>query len=305
MKNYFTLQYKMLNRQLADFGIQPVLAYLALPVIFIVLSIYLFQKTAFAQYIYLLMALSLITRFNDSNRNNFLKACFKSNDYLIIRIAENVLVILPFFIFLICKNYFFSAAILLLLSPFAALVSFKSKLQFTIPTPFYKQPFEFITGFRKTFLGFLCCYSITFIAIAVHNFNLGIFALLLNFLFCISFYTSTEPDFYVWVYSLTPKLFLIKKIKTALLHVTILTFPAAVILSLFYISNSFIIAGFYCLGYVYLAAIVCAKYSVFPVQMGLPQIILLAISIPLPPLLIILVPYFYLQSIKKLGIFLK
>lgn len=294
----------MLNRQLADFGIQPVLAYLALPIIFFVPSIYLFQKTPFAQYIYLLMALSLIIRFNDSNRNNFLKSCFKSNDYLIIRIAENVLVILPFFIFLTCKNCFFSAAILLPLSVFAAFVSFESKLQFTIPTPFYKQPFEFITGFRKAFLGFLCCYIITFIAIAVHNFNLGIFALLLNFLFCISFYTSTEPDFYVWVYSLTSKLFLIKKIKTALLHATILTLPSAVILSLFYISNSYIIAGFYCLGYVYLAAVVCAKYSVFPKQMSLLQTILLAVSIPLPPLLIILVPYFYIQSIKKLDKFL-
>lgn len=305
MKNYFGLQHKMLNRQMTDFGINPVFAYLLLLLAFIGLSIFLFKKTSFAEYIYILMAVSLISRLTETNRNDFLKSCFQDSFYYIIRIIENLIFALPFLIFLTYKSCFLSASVLLLLSGVFAFVSFENKFHFTMPTPFYKQPFEFIIGFRKVFWGFLASYLLTFISISVHNFNLGIFSLLLAFLLCISFYTHTETPFYVWIYSLTPKLFLLKKTKTALLHSTLLCLPIAVNLSLFYSANIYIVFGFCCLGYVFLISIVFAKYSAFPDKMNLPQTILLAISILFPPLLLIFIPYFYIQSIKKLNTILR
>lgn len=305
IKNYFILQFKMLNRQLADFGMPPAAAWIALPLAFVGLSFYLFQKTPFAQYIYILMAVSLCSTFASGDRNDFLNSCFKQGDYYRIRFTENILIVLPFFIFLIYKNNILPAAILLALSAGAAFIRFKNNFQFTISTPFYKQPFEFIAGFRKMWWVLLCCYALIIVSIVVHNFNLGIVTLMAIFLLCMSFYNEAEPAFYVWIHALTPQQFLQQKITTAAIQATLLTLPVAIVLCIFYNGDVYRIGLFFCLGYLYLASVVCAKYSAFPQQIGLPQAILLAAGILLPPLLILLIPYFYIQSVKKLGKFLR
>jgi hypothetical protein len=283
----------------------PAIAWIVLPAIFISLSFYLFYKTPFAQYIYILMAVSLTVHFTGTDRNDFLKYCFDHRDYYRVRIAENTLLILPFIIFLVCNNYIVSAGILLALSAASAFISFRSNLQFTIPTPFYKKPFEFISGFRKMWWAFLCCYLLTVIAIVVHNFNLGIVTLIAVLLFCISFYSATETAFYVWVHSLTPRQFLQQKILTAALQATLLTLPIAISLCIFYLDQINMIGLFFCLGHIYLATAVCAKYSAFPQPVGLQQAILLAAGIPLPPMLILIIPYLYFHSLKKLRKFLQ
>ncbi|MDN3654345.1 hypothetical protein QWZ08_01830 [Ferruginibacter paludis] len=301
IKNYFALQYKMLNRQLADFGVPAAAAWIVLPAVFIGLSFYLFHKTAFARYIYILMAVSLTVNFTSSDRNNFLRSCFKQGDYYRVRLGENILVVLPFLIFLICKNCVASAGILLALATATAFISFKSKLQFIIPTPFYKKPFEFIAGFRKMWPALLCCYLFTIMAIVVHNFNLGVVALTAIFLLCISFYQEMETGFYVWVYSLTPHQFLKQKIATAAWQASLLTLPAAIALGICYPPHLNIIGLFFCLGHIYLATAICAKYSAFPQPVELPQVILLVAGILFAPLLILIIPYFYIRSLKKLN----
>ena len=291
----------MLSRQITEFGINPVLFYSFLPVVFIVFSIYLFNTTKFAEYIYILIAISLTVRLSEKDRNDFLISCFKARFYYVIRIVENLIVLLPFLIFLICKTAFLSASVLLLFSIVFAFVNFRNKFHFTIPTPFYKQPFESIVGFRKIFWGFLVSYLLTFISIAVHNFNLGIFSLLQAFLLCISFYTNTETPFYVWIYSSAPKNFLLKKMKLALLHSTLLITPIIISICFIYPANISTIFAFLVLGYLYLITVVFGKYSAFPEKMNLLQTLLIGLSISFPPSLIILIPYFYLQSIKKLS----
>jgi hypothetical protein len=301
IKHYFILQYKMLNRQLADFGMPPVAAWIVLPLAFIGLSFYLFQKTPFAQYIYILMAVSATFHFTNSDRNDFLKSCFKQTDFYRVRFSENTLVVLPFLIFLIYKNCAYSAGIVWAIAIAAAFISFKNTLQFTLATPFYKQPFEFIAGFRKSWWALLGCYLLTVIAIVVHNFNLGIVTLMAAFLLCVSFYTETETAFYVWVHSLTPPKFLQQKITTAAKQATLLTLPITIGLGIFFTPDLYLIGLFFCLGYIYLITMVCAKYAAFPQPIGLPHTILLVAGLLLPPLLILTIPYFYIQSAKKLA----
>ena len=50
---------------------------------------------------------------------------------------------------------------------------FQTNFNLTIPTPFSKKPFEFSTGFRRSFFMFPIAYILTFIAIRVDNFNLA------------------------------------------------------------------------------------------------------------------------------------
>ena len=60
MKEYFILQFKMINRQLTEMGIEPIIGYVIGLLVFVGVSIKLFEKTQYAEYIYIVLALSLI-----------------------------------------------------------------------------------------------------------------------------------------------------------------------------------------------------------------------------------------------------
>jgi hypothetical protein len=304
MKEYFILQYKMINRKLQDFGLEPISGYLLILAGFIGLSIYLFHKTDYAEYAYILISLALTAKLSEKGRNDFLKLCFKSKNYILIRIIENGISTFPFLIFLLYKQAFESTGILFMLSSILGLSNFKVNTNFTIPTPFHKNPFEFTVGFRNTFFIFPIAYILTFIAISVDNFNLGIFALLLIFIVVHSFYNSQEQEYYVWSFTLTAKQFLMEKIKTALFYSTLLCLPILLTLSFFYYANIISLIVFYILGCVFLITIIFAKYSAYPNEMNIPEGISIVLCITFPPFLIVIGPYFYLKAIKKLERFL-
>ncbi len=298
---YFSLQYRMLNRQLSDFGLHPLAGYILSVAAFIGLSVYLFLKTEFAMYIYYLLAIGFTYMLSESGRNGFLKTCFNADEYYKIRIIENALLVLPFVAFLTYKSAFLPAILLLVSAILLVFLSIRSTLNFTIPTPFSNKPFEFIVGFRNTFYAFVLAYFLTIMAVTVGNFNLGIFALLFVLMICMTFYSNPESEFYVWIFSSGTRGFLLHKIKIALLYSTILCLPVVVGLGVFFPENIAAILGFQSLGYLYLVAVILAKYSTFPNKINLPQILVIAFSISFPPLLIGVIPYFYIQSAKKLN----
>lgn len=291
----------MTNRKLTDFGLHPIIGFCLIIATFIGLSIYLFSKTDFAEYVFMLIALSFAYKLSETNRNDFLKYCFRGTGYPIVRLIENFIVVLPFIAFLIYKQLFPSAIILTTLTLLMALVNFTKTFNYTIPTPFYNKPFEFTVGFRNTFYLFIFAYFLTYMAVSVGNFNLGVFALLLSFLVSLSFYSKLENEYYVWAFNVRPKRFLIEKIKTGLFHSTILALPIILVLEIFFYSETYTLLIFILLCYVYLVTIILAKYSAYPNEMNLPQAILIGISLLFPPILIGIIPFFYLRSIKRLN----
>ncbi len=164
MEEYFLLQHKILNRKLIDFGVPIWVGYILSPIVFVVLSSFLFYKTEFAGYIYVFIALGLISKLSEPKRNDFLKAIFSKCDYLKIRLFENWIIGVPFIIFLIYKESYLFALILVVLSAIVGLFNFNINTNFTIPTPFGKYPFEFAVGFRKTFFIFPIAYFLTFMS---------------------------------------------------------------------------------------------------------------------------------------------
>ena len=213
---------------------------------------------------------------------------------------ENLIYAFPFALFLIYKEEFVMSFLLMVSSLLLVIFNFNVNLNFTIPTPFGKKPFEFVTGFRKTFFIFPFAYLLTYAAIAVNNFNLGIFSLLLVGLVCLSYYLKPENEYYVWSYCLTPKDFLIEKLKIGLLYFTVLSLPIVISLGVFFYNEIGILLVFFIISYAYIIAIILAKYSAFPDEMSLPQGILIALSFMFPPILIGLIPYFYSLSVKRL-----
>jgi hypothetical protein len=305
VKEYFELQYRMTNRRFKDTGFEPLLAFVLLTVGFVGISIYLFNKTEFAVYVYLLSALTLIGNLSEIRRTDFLKICFGDTQLKKIRITENLIFSTPFFVFLLYKQLFLFAILLLALTAILALVNFRTTLNFTIWTPFSKRPFEFTTGFRNTFYLFFAAYSLTFIAVSVTNFNLGVFAMLLVFATTLSYYLKPENEYYVWTYNLNPKGFLFSKIRTGILFSSLLALPIVLFLSVFFYQNIGLILLFFIVAWAFLTAIIVTKYSAYPDEMNIPQGVLLALCIKFPPMLIVLIPYLFKKSENRLNSLLK
>ncbi|MFT3909082.1 MAG: hypothetical protein QM737_06610 [Ferruginibacter sp.] len=295
----------MINRKFKDAGFEPLLAYLVLTISFVGFSIYLFRKTAFAEYIYVFAILALIGKLSETRRTEFLKICFTDIKLKKIRITENLICSFPFLIFLLYKQLFLSSLLLLIMTTILALVNFRTTLSLTLWTPFSKRPFEFTAGFRNTFYLFFTAYTLAIIAIAVSNFNLGIFAMLLVFATTLSYYSKPENEYFVWIYNLDAKDFLLSKIKTALLFSSILALPIACALTIFFHHNIGIISIFFLLGWAFLVFAIVSKYSAYPGEMNIAQAILLALCIGFPPLLIILTPYLFKKSENRLNSLLK
>lgn len=300
LQQYFGLQITLLKRQLTDFGVNPLVGFMVILLGFYVLSFYLFNKTEYAGYIYVIIAISIIFKNSDSNRNEFLKFVFFKKYYLGIRMAENVITAIPFLIFLLYKKEAYPFLLLFLLAVLATLVNTHQKGSITIPTPFYKKPFEFIVGFRTLIATFFIAYFLTCMAVRYQNFNLGLFSLAFIFLVCLSFYNKPEDTFYVWVHTLTPQQFLLNKIKTAVIFSSLLSVPVMAALLYFFNNHYLIIAGVQLLGYCYLINIIVTKYAAYPKKMNLPQALLIALSFMMPPALLVLIPFFYFKAHQQL-----
>ena len=286
---------------MVNFGLPFLIGYTLIPFIFILLSNYIFEKTEFANYIYGLLALSFVSKLSEPKRNDFLKFIFNKNQYRNLRLVENIIYCMPFTLFLVYKKQFISLIILNLSVIIITLFNFSSNVNVTVPTPFSKKPFEFTVGFRKTYFIFPTAYFLTYISVAVDNFNLGIFAMLLIGITCFSYYSKIENDYFVWNYNLSSKEFLLEKTKTCLIYFSLLCLPIIITLGIFFFNQIDILIVFILLCYAYLITIIFAKYSSFPNEMNMSQGILIATSFMFPPILIIFIPLFYSQSIKKLN----
>lgn len=285
---------------MADFGINPAIGYVLLFAVFLGSSILLFHKIEFAVYIYTIVAISLFSVLSERARNRFLKLCYPNPRYYRIRILENLLIAGPFLIFMLTRTDFIAAVILLCSSVGFAFILTGSISGFVIPTPFGKKPFEFTVGFRASYIMILLALFLVFMSVISGNFNLGIASLILVFLVCMSFFLNPENEFYVWIFNLSPGRFLCEKMKTAIFHSTLLSLPVLIVLLVFYSDKLLIILAFQGLAYIYLTTVVLAKYSAYPHQVSLPQLVILVFTIWLPPLLIAVIPFFFRQSVNRL-----
>lgn len=300
MKNYFHLQWIVFNRRLTAFGLRPVAGWLLIVLVFLGLSFYLFYKTDFAEYVYLLSAVVLLSPLSERRRNDFLKITFPLRQYRLLRLLENTALGIPFVLFLVCRQEGQAALALLAIAALMAFLDARRPPSFTMPTPFSGRPFEFAVGFRNGWWLIGLSYFLTVMAVIADNFNLGVFALLLIFLVSVLFLTLLEPEFYVWIFNRTPAAFLWYKIKWAVWHATVLTLPVLLVLGIFFFEHADLLIVFQLVGYVALMVMVVNKYAAYPETMALGQGILLALTIQFPPLALVMVPYFFKKAERNL-----
>jgi len=126
-QQYFDLQLTMFKRQLIEFGLNPILGFIIILTGFYGFSIYLFDKTVYANYMYILIALSAIFQYSEINRNDFLKFIYPKNNYFKIRILENLIIVVPFIIFLCYRVELYSVLLLIVGSILFSFFKYKQK----------------------------------------------------------------------------------------------------------------------------------------------------------------------------------
>jgi len=291
----------MADRLFKSYGLHPLIAYPLLVIIFTGFSLLLFYpQIVYMQYFYLLIPIYFSFNLAEPGRNDFLKICFTDKTYRSVRIAENLIIALPFLAFLLYKQRFFLALLLSVLMIFSATVNTRARFSFVIPTPFSKNPFEFTVGFRNTIYLFALTYGLTVIAVVVDNFNLGAFALIVTLLIPCGFYMKPENSYYVWQFNLSPARFLYYKMKTAFVYSLLLSLPIILVLSVFYLENAWIPVLCFILGYAFLVLFILIKYACFPDETGIPEGIVIVLCFIIPPLLLVMIPYYFNQAVKQL-----
>lgn len=305
MKYYFSLQYRLISRQLADNGLHPLLLAAIIALGFTLLSQYIIMKASYMSYLYALIPSVLCFTLQGYERNSFLKHTFSNKDYYLIRLSENALIGLPFAILLLVNGSWLPALLLFVVNSFLLLVSENRKFNLVLPTPFYKYPFEFLVGFRKTILLLLALYLICGIAITVDNFNLAVFSLIIIHLSCLFYYSDPEDPYYVWIYSKKSSDFILSKIKTMLFYSTLLSFPVLMALIVAFPDQALLVLLIQLMGYISISASLLSKYAYFPHRISLAESILFMVSLILIPLVILFIPYFYTKSQKSLNKLLK
>lgn len=300
MRDYLALQFRLINRHLSDFGIQPAVGYVLLAMLFSGFTAYLFYVSAYAAYLYALIALGFSSLLSDAGRIGFLKQHFSRQHFLIIRWVENILVVIPFIIGLLIYQQWLLASGVLMISGMLSYTSMERNLNMVIPTPFYQYPFEFVTGFRKNYPAILLAGFLMIMAVLYQNANLGLFSVALVLLVCLAFYTQSETIYFVWIHAMSPQRFLLHKITTAWIYATLLCIPFLAVLLIFFSSHAGYLALIYVLGMIYLTTTILGKYAFFPAPMNVPQGLLMAFSFWFPPMLLFLLPYFYIRSVRQL-----
>lgn len=300
MRDYFVLQFRLVNRHLSDFGIQPALGYLLVSILFSGFTAFLFDKSPFASYVYTLVALGFTSLLSETGRTGFLKQHFSQQDFMVIRCVENSIVIFPFIVGLLIYQEWLLAITVLIISAVLSYTSIERNLNIVIPTPFYKYPFEFTIGFRKNYSVIILAGFLLVMAVLYSNAFLGLFAVALVLLVCLIFYMQSETVYLVWIHALTPPRFLLHKIGLALMYATLLCLPFVAVMLIFFIDHAGYLALIYILGMIYLATTVLGKYAFFPAPMNVPQGLLMAFSFWFPPMLLFLLPYFYKRSVRQL-----
>ncbi len=290
----------MINRHIKAVGMAPALAYVLLVVVFVGVSVLLFEKTEWAAYIYAFVGISLVYRLSAQKRNDFLKTIFSLRKYRWLRWLENSILLLPFLLFLLYKQAFVVALAVMVVSSFLSVFNTPKLIHFSIPTPFGSRPFEFAIGFRNTFYLFPLAYYLVYQSIHVHNFNLGVFAILLIGFVVLFYYAEPENEYYVWSFNKSAKGFLFYKVTTAYLFFSALVVPIVLALGFFFPDKLLFVALALLLCYIYLLTMILARYAAYPNSISVLESIFIVIGFVFPPALLGIIPFFYFKSLQHL-----
>src|SRR5690606_8083853 len=166
---FFRLQLNRMHRTIGDWGVNPWLVYLGAPLLFVGGSVALFSRTAYANWLYVVIAVVALLQTCSATRLRFLKQVFDRTTYWRIRLIEHALMILPFVLFLLFKGEGWFGVGLVALALLMLPIRIGTAGTFVLPTPFSTRPFEFAIGFRNSVGVLLIAVILLIIGVYVGN----------------------------------------------------------------------------------------------------------------------------------------
>ena len=300
MKYYFKLQIDRSKRMIINFGLNPIIGFILSGFLFVILSKFLFLRSEYAGYIYLFIQIFILAKLSNKKRNEFMALIFNKKNYRLVRLLENTILTIPFSAYLIFETHYYLSLFSLLISITMSFLQFKKKINFVIPTPFKRFPFEYIIGFRTTFYIYLFSYFLLYKGLQVDNFYLCLFSMAISYIISIMYFFVIEDIHFVWIFSKNSNVFLMKKFQTSIICTSIMISPIFIVLVYFYPSKLLLIFGVIVLGIIYLSLMIFAKYSSFPNEMNIRQGLLYGACLIFPPFILFAIPYFYINSKQSL-----
>lgn len=214
---------------------------------------------------------------------------------------ENGSLALPFSCVLFYQGELPLGLLLILVALSLILLPASAKLNTVIASPFGRFPFEFTRGFRRFFILFITSYVIVYFAVISNNFNLAGLSLLTTFLVSATYYSTTEPLYYVWVYWNDPKRFIRHKLRIIFVYSIVPAIPIATTMIIFFPPDFWITLLLLLIGTMYVVVFMLAKYANYPFEMSITDGFIVAGSILFPPLLLVIIPIFYHRSLRTLN----
>ena len=302
---YLSLQHRRAHRTLDDNGIYPWLALPLVLAVFAFLSFRLLNGYAFGEYIYAGLGISLSSSIADDRRYDFIKSISSRRDFRIIRLAEQFILLFPFTIGLFLFGWTLAALILLLFGILFSFINLNVRLPYSLPTPFGRRPFEFAKGYRGAVLFIIGCYLLVPIGISEDNFNLSLASIAGIGLVSGNYFIQPEPRFYIWIHTMGPLNFLMEKTKTILYYSLLTIAPIAIILSFYNPSRIGSIALMILAAIAFTEICMLAKYLAYPSEVNIIAGLAMAGSILFPPLMLVIIPIFYLKAYRRLDEYLR
>jgi len=172
------------------------------------------------------------------------------------------------------------------------------------PTPFSRRPWEFTSGFRKSWPLLLVAAFLLTMGLRVDNFELSIFSACIPGFVAMGYYGKPEPGFYVWVHTFTPRGFLHRKLALGCTQLFLLGLPFLVAVLVYFPERWLIIFSLQLLIQFYLILMITAKYANYPEEIDLQHSFLIGGGVILPPLLLGIIPFFYRRALGRLVLVL-
>ncbi|VTQ04800.1 hypothetical protein [Sphingobacterium daejeonense] len=300
LNNYFKLQYRIISRSFEEFGFNK---YLLVPVIlafYISLFYFISLSPSWGVYLVSLLNFQWLFALSGFNRNEFLRNTFETKDFHFIRLLENFTVSIGTIIVITISDNYLLVGILLALCVLFVFISTNSIWSNRIPTPFTRKPFEFIIGFRSTWLLIVLLYSIAVIGLVYNNQNLALVSMFVICLCSAFYYQEPEPYMIFWNQDRKPVEFIWYKIKRGIIQLSILLIPLVILQILFFPSELYKPILVWGLGILLIPFTISLKYAAYPEKVGISEGIILALCLAFYPLILAIIPYYYFKAIANL-----
>ncbi|WP_306641117.1 hypothetical protein [Sanyastnella coralliicola] len=304
MKVYFSLLFKISTRAIRQVGLHPVLGALLAVAAFTTLTMVLYAQTAWAGLFMVLFGVYFQSLLMSTQRTEFLELHFGKRQRQRIRLLENSLVGLPFLIVLLASAEWLLCLLFVAVTCVTSFFSFQQVYVRSIPTPFGKSPYEFVVGFRRIWWVLMVAGVLLAIGIGVDNPNLAVSSVVAIQLAIASFYSTPEPDFFVWNSNRSWSAFLKWKLGVMLKNTSLLIAPFSLVFLLVYPENWWVWGIICAVGILLIALVVLAKYAAFPYAISLPHAVIIALCVSFPPLIPLAAAFLSANARKSLKRYL-